>query len=146
MVDLPFVLATDGLLEPRAVLETGAIHGPADGAPPHHPRAVPLLVVAWHDEPAGVTLEHVVGEDVARLLTGDGAVVLDRERVAVAGVPAVRTFTLRRGPGGLPTAAEQWRLVAAGRRWTLSAMTALADQPEWGPRLARVATGIRIAT
>lgn len=38
---------------------------------------------------------------------------------------------------------EQWRLLARGRRWTLSAMTALADQPVWGPRLAAVAATFR---
>jgi len=33
--------------------------------------------------------------------------------------------------------------MAAGRRWTVSAVTALADQPVWGPKLAEVATTFR---
>jgi hypothetical protein len=57
----------------------------------------------------------------------------------------VRTFAVHRAPGGLPTASEQWRLVAGGRRWTLSALTALPDQPAWGPWLAGIAAGFAVA-
>jgi hypothetical protein len=54
----------------------------------------------------------------------------------------VRTFSLHLA--AVPTASEQWRLVAGGRRWTLAATTALADQPQWGPRLAAVVASFRV--
>jgi hypothetical protein len=130
-----------GLLEPRAELEAGALYGPAPGAPPHDAELPPLLSVAWLDEPPETTLEDVVGEELAR--TGPAALLIDREAVRLGGVDAVRTFTLHRGPHGQATASEQWRALAGGRRWTVSALTALRDQPDWGPRLAEVAAGLR---
>jgi hypothetical protein len=128
-------------LEPRLTLADGAVFGPADGAPDHDPELVPLLTVAWRDEAPGATAE----AEIEQALAEAGSVLLDREPVELAGVPAVRSLILHRGPGGRPTAAEQWRLVAGGRRWTVSALTALADQPEWGPRLAAAAAALRLA-
>lgn len=140
----PFSLRTHGVLEPepRAVFEEGAVFAAAAGD--HDPRVAPLLTVAWLDEPEGVTLDDVVKEDVARLLSEPGDVVVDREDVRVGGVEAVRTFSLHVGPSSIPTASEQWRLLTAGRRWTVSATTALSDQPEWGPRLAGAAMSFRV--
>lgn len=140
---MSFELNTGGLLAPRATLDDGVVFALADGSPGHDRRAAPLLTVAWLDEPAGATLDAVVEEDVARQLSDPAAILLDREPTRVAGVEAVRTFVVHRGPGGLPTASEQWRLLAGGRRWTLSALTALGDQPVWGPRLAAIATSVR---
>jgi hypothetical protein len=140
---LPFALDTGDLLEPEPSLavEDGvayAVRGPARRLPP-------LLTVAWTDEPPGATLDDVVGEELARtLIGGDDALLVDAEPTTVGGVAAQRTLTVHRGPDGLPTAAEQWRLLAAGRRWTVSAMTALKDQPELGPRLAAVAATFRV--
>lgn len=128
--------------EPRAVFEEGAVFGAIAGE--HDPRVVPRLAVAWLDEPAGVSLETAVDEDIARLLSDPGDLLLDREAVHLDGVEAVRTFTVHLGATGVPTASEQWRLLAAGRRWTVSATTALADQPEWGPRLAGMAASLRV--
>jgi hypothetical protein len=141
-MSLPFAFDPGEWLEPepRAVFEEGAVFGAAAGD--HHPRVVPLLTVAWLDEPQGVTLDEVVAEDVVRLLSDPGELVVDREDVRIGEVEAVRTFVLR--VGGVPTASEQWRLLAAGRRWTVAATTALADQPDWGPRLAAVAATFRV--
>jgi hypothetical protein len=146
MTALPFALDTKDVLEPepRVTLEEGAVFGVAAGAPAYDERAEPLITVAWLEEPPGVTLEDVVDEDLARLLSAPDSVLIDHERVVVGEVDAVRTFTLHRGPGGLPTASEQWRLLTAGRRWTVSALTALGDQPAWGPRLAAVAVSLRV--
>ena len=127
------------VLERRATFDAGAVYVAGAGAPAHDRRAPPVLTIAWLDEPAGVTLDEVVAEDLARQLSG--AALLDRELTRIGGVDAVRTFVVRRGPGGLPVASEQWRLLAGGRRWTLSALTALGDQPAWGPRLAGLAAG-----
>jgi len=145
MTNLPFALDPGGVLEPapRAVLEDGAVFGVAGSA--HDPRAEPTIVVAWLDEPPGVTLEDVVAEDLARLLSQPGSLLIDRAGVRLGGVDGERTFALHLGPSGLPSASEQWRLLAGGRRWTISAMTALADQPAWGPRLAAVAESFRVA-
>ena len=139
---LPFAFEPGEWLErePRAVYEEGAVFGAAAGD--HDPRVVPQLTVAWLDEPDGVALEDVVEEDVVRLLSDPGDVVVDHEEVRLGEVEAVRTFVLR--VGGVPTASEQWRLLAGGRRWAVAATTALADQPEWGPRLAAVAATFRV--
>jgi hypothetical protein len=138
----PFTLDPGAWLErePRAVFEEGAVFGAATDD--HDPRLVPRLAVAWLDEPEGVTLEAVVEEDALRLLAAPGDLLLDHEAVRIGGVEAVRTFVAHAGPN--PTASEQWRLLAGGRRWTVSATTALADQPAWGPRLAGVAAGFRV--
>jgi hypothetical protein len=143
-VSLPFALELGERFEhePRAVFEEGAVFGAVSGV--HDPRVMPVLAVAWLDEPGGVTLEAVVDEDIARLLSEPGDFVLDREAVRVGDASAVRTFSLHVGPEGVPTASEQWRLLAGGRRWTVSATTALADQPAWGPQLAAVATTFRV--
>jgi hypothetical protein len=134
---LPFSLEVGGTLtsEPAVVLADGVVFTAAavDTALP------PLLTVAWLDEPAGVTLDAAVDEDLARALDAPGSVLIDRTSATVAGAEAVRTLLLHRTGEGVPTAAEPWRVHAVGRRWTLSALTALADQPVWGPRLAEVA-------
>jgi hypothetical protein len=135
------VIDTRDLLVRRATFEAGAVYVAGDGAPAHDRRAPPLLTVAWLDEPPGVTLDEVVAEDLARQLSDRGAALLDREQTRIGGADAVRTFVVRGGTGNLATASEQWRLLAGGRRWTLSALTALGDQPAWGPRLADLAAG-----
>ena len=139
MTTLPFALDAGDVLdpEPRAVYEAGVVFGAHD--------APVVLTVAWLDEPPGVRLEDVVREDVSRMLDEPASVLIDHERVVVGDIEAVRTLLLRAGPDGRPSAAEQWRLLAGGRRWTLSAMTSLGDQPVWGPRLAGVAATFRPA-
>ena len=140
-MSLPFALDPGEWLERdlHAVFEEGAVFGAATGE--HDPRVVPLVAVAWLDEPEGVTLEDVVEEDVHRLLSEPGDLLVDHEEVRIGDVDAVRTFSLH---VRVPTASEQWRLLAGGRRWTVSATTALADQPQWGPRLAAVAMTFRV--
>ena len=141
-MSLPFAFDPGEWLdhEPRAVFEEGVVFGAVTGE--HDPRVAPVLTVAWLDEPEGVTLDDVVEEDVVRLLSDPGDLVVDHEEMRIGDVEAVRTFVLR--VGGVPTASEQWRLLAAGRRWTVAATTALADQPEWGPTLAAVAATFRV--
>jgi hypothetical protein len=124
-----------GLLEPREEFEDGALFGVAGGEP--------LLTVAWAEEGPGTTLDEVVREDLMRILSEPGTLLVDREPGAIGGVECVRTFTLHLAGDGEATASEQWRLLAGGRRWTVSAMSTLADQPHWGPRLAAVAATFR---
>ena len=101
------------------------------------------MTVAWLDERPGKRLEDVVRVDLARMLSRPGAVLIDREPTTLGGVACVRTFMVVLGDSELAAASEQWRLLAAGRRWTVTATTALDDQPEWGPRLAAIAATFR---
>jgi hypothetical protein len=133
-----FSLDRQDILEPRAVLDEGAVFGLVDGAPAHDERLEPHLTVAWLDESPAARLEDIVRVDLARM-SRPGTVLLDREPTTLGGVECVRTFAVALGEGGLATASEQWRLLAAGRRWTVTATTVLGDQPEWGPRLAALA-------
>lgn len=124
-----------GLLERREEFEDGALFGVAGGDP--------LLAVAWAEEGPATTLEDVVREELMRILSEPGTLLVDRAPAEIGGVECVRTFTLHLAAGGEATASEQWRLLAGGRRWTVSAMSTLADQPDWGPRLAAVAATFR---
>lgn len=86
-----------------------------------------------------------MAEELARSLDEQEDLLIDREHVTVSGVEAVRTLVVRCGADGPPTASEQWRLLAEGRRWTVSALTTLADQPVFGPPLARAAASLRVS-
>jgi hypothetical protein len=121
--------------EPRAVFDEGAVFGVVGGEP--------VVTVAWREELPDTTLAEAVDEDLRLLLGQSDALLVDREPGAIGGVECVRTFTLHLAADGAATASEQWRLLAGGRRWTVSAMSTLADQPDWGPRLATVAATFR---
>jgi hypothetical protein len=112
-------LDTLGLLQPEPVeLDDGSfLHElPAGGAS--------RAGVSVATEPAPP--EAVVAE------LGPDELLIDREECALAGSPAIRTLILVQ-LGGLATVVlEQWRLVAAGERWLI---TATADLALW-PRLA----------
>jgi hypothetical protein len=133
---LPFALDGGDVLDPapRTRVEDGVVFGVAGGVPA-------LLTVAWLDDPG--TLEEAVEEDLARMLSEPATVLVDAEPTTVGGIEAVRTFVLEAGE--LASAREQWRLMAGGRRWTVTAATALFDQPAWGPKLAAVAATFRPA-
>jgi hypothetical protein len=117
--------------EPRERFDEGVVYGVVGGTA--------VMTVAWRDELPETTLEEAVAEDLRELLSAPGAVLIDREPTALGDTACVRTFALHLGAEGEAGASEQWRLLAAGRRWTVSALTALADQPAWGPALAAVA-------
>ena len=134
MTDLPFTLDHGDVLNPapRLRVDDGVVFGIVGGADG-------LVSVAWLEDSG--TLEAAVEEDLTRMLSEPAMVLVDYQPTTVGGVAAVRTFVL--DAGELASAREQWRLMAAGRRWTVSAVTALADQPVWGPKLAVVATTFR---
>jgi hypothetical protein len=138
VTELPFAIDGQGVLEaaPRARFEEGAVFGVAADA-------VALLTVAWLDEPPDARLEDAVEEDLRRTLSRPGVLLVDLQAATLGGVESVRSFVLDVGEGVPATASEQWRLLAAGRRWTVSAVTALPDQPVWGPRLAEIAATFR---
>jgi hypothetical protein len=75
------------------------------------------------------------------MLSEPAMVLVDYQPTTVGSVEAVRTFVL--DAGEIASAREQWRLMAGDRRWTVSAVTALADQPVWGPKLAEIAATFR---
>lgn len=143
--ELGFELDTGDLLAPapRATLADGAVFGPAD-ATAHTPGSPPLVTVTWLEQPGRADLPAIVEEELSRALDEPGRVLIDLEPVRLAGREAVRTLLIQRGEQGAPTASEQWRLLAGGRRWTISATTALTDQPALGNRLAAVCASLRI--
>src|SRR4051812_21062430 len=143
----PFDLDVGDLLEPAPalVVEDGVAFGVRAAADEAARRLPPLLTVAWTEEPPGAALDDIVAEELARILIGPEALLVDHEATALGGVAAQRTLVVHRGPDGLPTAAEQWRLLAAGRRWTITAMTALEAQPGVGPSLAAIVASFRVA-
>ena len=137
---LPFALDTRDVLDdtPAWVGPSGAVFATrAPGADPP-----PVLTVAWLEEPPGPGLDDVMLEELAR--SDPDSVVIDYQAVRVNGVPAVRTLTVHREGGGVLLASEQWRLLAAGCRWTISASTGLLDQAAYGPGLAAVAETFRV--
>jgi hypothetical protein len=74
----------------------------------------------------------------AALAIGPDELLIDWEAAELAGEPAIRTLVLVQ-LGGLATVVlEQWRLLAAGERWVV---TATADLAQW----PRVAPGLRAA-
>jgi hypothetical protein len=93
---------------------------------------------------AGVAVvgEPAAAEDTALTLTDRAmsapdadALLVDWEPCELAGEPAVRTLVLEQ-LGGLATVVlEQWRLVAAGTAWTVTATSDLAAWARLGGRL-----------
>ena len=74
----------------------------------------------------------------AALAIGPDELLIDWEAAELAGEPAVRTVVLVQLGGVATVVLEQWRLLAAGERWIV---TATADLALW-PRLA---PGLRAA-
>ena len=68
----------------------------------------------------------------AALSIGPDELLIDWEAAELAGEPAVRTLVLVQLGGVATVVLEQWRLIAAGERWVV---TATADLAQW-PRLA----------
>jgi hypothetical protein len=88
---------------------------------------------------AGVSvLAEPAPRDAGLAEIGPDELLIDVEGVELAGEPAVRTLVLVQ-LGGLATVVlEQWRMVAAGERWVV---TATADLALW-PRLAAGLRGV----
>jgi len=137
VTDLPFALEGGDALEaqPRMRVDDGVVFGVRCDVEA-------VFTVAWLEDPQA-RLDDVVEEELARQLSAPGTLLVDAETTTLGGVDCVRTFVLDVGDGELVSASEQWRLLAAGRRWTITAVTVLPDQPAWGPRLAEVAATFR---
>lgn len=72
------------------------------------------------------------------------ALLIDVEPCELAGVPAVRTLVLEQ-LGGLATVVlEQWRLVAAGERWVVTATADLAAWASLGAALRAVVATLEV--
>ena len=94
--------------------------------------------VAVVGEPAGPEDTAFALTDRAMTALDADSLLIDWEPCELAGEPAVRTLVLEQ-LGGLATVVlEQWRLVAAGTAWTV---TATADLAAW----ASLAGGLRDA-
>jgi hypothetical protein len=119
---------TLGLLEPEPRGDLHEILGPA--------RLASRAGVAVVAEPAGPDDSAYSLTDRAMSALDADAVLIDWQPCELAGEPAVRTLVLEQ-LGGLATVVlEQWRLVAAGTAWTV---TATADLAAW----ASLARGLR---
>jgi hypothetical protein len=136
--ELPFAIDGGDVLapQPRLRVEDGVVFGVAGDVEA-------VFTVAWLEETPDAELEAVVEEELARMLSQPATMLVDAESTTLGGVECVRTFVLDVGDGELVSASEQWRLLAAGRRWTVTAVTALQDQPVWGPKLAEIAATFR---
>jgi hypothetical protein len=94
--------------------------------------------IAVVGEPTGPDDTALTLTDRAMAALDADALLIDWEPCELAATTAVRTLVLEQ-LGGLATVVlEQWRLVAAGRAWTV---TATADLAAW----ARLAGGLRDA-
>jgi hypothetical protein len=77
----------------------------------------------------------------AALAIGPDELLIDWEAAELAGEPAVRTLVLVQLGGVATVVLEQWRLLAAGERWIVTATADLALWPRFAPGLrAAVAT------
>ena len=75
---------------------------------------------------------------------GSDELLIDVEPAELAGEPAVRTLILVQ-LGGLATVVlEQWRLDAAGHRWTATATADLALWPRLAPGLRAVVATLEV--
>jgi hypothetical protein len=92
------------------------------------------LAVAGEPAAPGDTPQTLTKRALARL--DADAVVIDVEDAELAGVPAVRLLFLEQLGGVATVVLEQWRFVAAGTAWVV---TATADLASW----ARIAAALR---
>lgn len=120
-------LDTLGLVEPEPEGDLHGLVAPAPGAS----RAGVSVTAAPAGEKTALELT-----DRALSAPDPDTVLIDWEPCELAGAPAVRTLVLVQ-LGGVATAVlEQWRLVAAGHAWLV---TATADLAAW----ASLASGLR---
>jgi hypothetical protein len=93
---------------------------------------------------AGVSVRADPEPEAAVAELGSDELLIDVEPGELAGAPAVRTLILVQ-LGGLATVVlEQWRLDAAGRRWTVTATADLALWPRLAPGLRAVVATIEV--
>jgi hypothetical protein len=75
---------------------------------------------------------------------GPDELLIDVEAAELGGEPAVRSLVLVQ-LGGLATVVlEQWRLVAAGERWVVTATADLAQWPRLAPGLRAVVATLEV--
>ncbi len=93
---------------------------------------------------AGVSVRADPQPEAGLAELGSDEVLIDVEPGELAGAPAVRTLILVQ-LGGLATVVlEQWRLDAAGRRWTVTATADLALWPRLAPGLRAVVATLEV--
>jgi hypothetical protein len=75
---------------------------------------------------------------------GPDELLIDREPCELAGAPAIRTLVLVQLGGVATVVLEQWRFVAAGARWLVTATADLALWPRLAPGLRAAVATLRI--
>ena len=83
--------------------------------------------------------------DQAMSTLGGDEVLVDWEPCELAGERAVRTLVLIQLGGVATVVLEQWRLVAAGARWVVTATADLALWPRLAPGLRGVVATLEVA-
>jgi hypothetical protein len=82
--------------------------------------------------------------DAGGAVLGPDELLVDHEPCELAGAPAIRTLVLVQ-LGGLATVVlEQWRLVAAGERWLVTATADLALWPRLAPPLRAAVASLEV--
>jgi hypothetical protein len=83
--------------------------------------------------------------DQAMSTLGDDELLVDWEPCELGSEPAVRTLVLIQLGGVATVVLEQWRLVAAGERWVVTATADLAAWPRLAPGLRGVIATLEVA-
>jgi hypothetical protein len=93
---------------------------------------------------AGVSVRADPEPEAAVAELGSDELLIDVEPGELAGEPAVRTLLLVQLGGVATVVLEQWRLDAAGRRWTVTATADLALWPRVAPGLRAVVATLEV--
>jgi hypothetical protein len=101
--------------------------------------------VSIRGEPALPDDEALDLTDQAMSTLGDDEVLVDWEPCELGGERAVRTLVLIQLGGVVTVVLEQWRLVAAGERWVVTATADLAAWPRLAPGLRGVVATLEVA-
>jgi hypothetical protein len=103
------------------------------------------ISVVVEDGPPGLGLEgYVEGSLRQQAATMTEFRVLDRDELALGGVPTVRTLAHYVGGEALAVAIEQWRLIARGLGWVVSASSDAISYADKGEIMATCAETFRV--
>jgi hypothetical protein len=137
-------------LEPLGIIEIEPLA--LDDGSALHELVAPLRAPSASRAGVSVRGEPALGDDTALDLTdralsalGGDEVLVDWEPCELGGEPAIRTLVLVQLGGVATVVLEQWRLVAAGERWVVTATADLAAWPRLAPGLRGVVASLEVA-
>jgi hypothetical protein len=137
-------------LDPLGILEIEPLE--LDDGSVLHEMVAPLRAPSASRAGVSVRGEPALTDDTALDLTdqamstlGADEVLVDWEPCELSGERAVRTLVLIQLGGVATVVLEQWRLVAAGQRWVVTATADLATWPRLAPGLRGVVATLEVA-